>query len=1216
MDAPPATVHSLSRAKKLQDALRETLENDSLVSMEAQCHSVVRAHAEDEDKQRMSGGDERNSEELWLRALDPTGLESAAPELISPKTVANGFHSTLFDRQAAFGGMAIEMLSTGKAHQPPKSLAGDDDLSSSDSVNNDRSASSDVLRFLTSHESGIDLLDKDPWTMIFHNHHVEDVYLVWRRTNHIDLPLLAAAAAVSVSFTAFDAASPAGAGQPVFLTYLAFAAFQAVYFLPTIAVNIWYHCISRPTWSNAILRARVFEHLCQLSSVVCNIVLMTIQFPEMNHCLQLGQHVPSVVEKCGNNLNSVGLHVSFLSLLYLELRARLAIPSIAMGGIGIVVSLILAYPSPLMGKIIIVAVFHIVLRAVTIFGLWKVSRVRRSQFETWVTLQRKASLLIYRRKEMTDLINALIPATMLQKLSLQEALIDVAPNCTVSVCRIHDFLRWSSHHLPMTVVKVVDHLHTAFDAHVRRRSDIQRVKSVGDRYLTVHGLGHAFVAPEGADEEDPVFQFAQWQCRLVHSVSSLDLSISFGIHTGPCCAGIVGSNSLWYEVFGEAPEIAARLATTGPSWAIHASTTAFDSHLLCMASIASFREGEKDCRTVVIPDIHRIQVRTKDHSGHDGVHNGVPLVVQSPKQLALSSADTEASSPSCRSDGQQLSGSFCDVDQVATSKRMKFVFSMALAKASQQEEEEKGELEGDDAILPDEDDSKGLQPTSPTDANSAVSGQFFGYSEAKAVLEELIEAPEVSEDSTNRRLGWFLQGLQHLRSAPFSPITKTEEGVEKLFITKTVIQAKKGTIVFFSVLLSLLLIASVEGDLTPVACALVAVNCLSAVATLVVMSKATVESAIFSTAALLVLSLISYALPLIWTSLCTGSIVSGSQLSIGIFVLAGGIFHLATYVSWQFYCVVSLIVCFQVAVFAAGKDSGFFGTLAAIGFMAAAFTVIQYGRQRARSEHYRIVAASRVVTVASHNEFRLHQGLLGLLLPKPLIAVVEEKLAGTKTDALVASRDLCVLMIRFEDLHRRLADVMHQPQEAFVVLENVHEILESALKAQYDDGPSVLEKVYSMGDEVLVAGPVHRRREIDAMAASRGMRTLKEINATDMLLMAVDCAMKIIADLRRQPLESTIMLNADAAHCAVVGINPPTFGVIGPAVRVAEAMLAASSRGKVYATNHVKKIVDSKTPSRYTESEGCSAALVWKMPAERWGLTGAGIQSVYEVVLA
>ncbi|TCL00367.1 class 3 adenylate cyclase [Shimia isoporae] len=111
---------------------------------------------------------------------------------------------------------------------------------------------------------------------------------------------------------------------------------------------------------------------------------------------------------------------------------------------------------------------------------------------------------------------------------------------------------------PVALVRTLDRYYSAFDA-IAASHGVEKVKTIGDAYMCVAG--------NLADVQSS--EHAAQMCRaavdIMKAVADLrseetNWSIRIGLHSGPISSGVVGSERLSYDIWGDTVNTAARVA--------------------------------------------------------------------------------------------------------------------------------------------------------------------------------------------------------------------------------------------------------------------------------------------------------------------------------------------------------------------------------------------------------------------------------------------------------------------------------------------------------------------------------------------------------------------------------------------------------------------------------------------------------------------------------
>lgn len=144
---------------------------------------------------------------------------------------------------------------------------------------------------------------------------------------------------------------------------------------------------------------------------------------------------------------------------------------------------------------------------------------------------------------------------------------DLFPHCTVLFADIAGFTAWSSTRDPAQVFILLQTVYQAFDKIAKRRK-VFKVETIGDSYVAVTGLpepqkSHHVIMARFAGECK--LKFNELTARLENTLGpdTGDLSMRFGLHSGPVTAGVLQGERARFQLFGDTVNTAARMESTG-----------------------------------------------------------------------------------------------------------------------------------------------------------------------------------------------------------------------------------------------------------------------------------------------------------------------------------------------------------------------------------------------------------------------------------------------------------------------------------------------------------------------------------------------------------------------------------------------------------------------------------------------------------------------------
>ncbi|CAB9499073.1 Receptor-type guanylate cyclase gcy [Seminavis robusta] len=143
---------------------------------------------------------------------------------------------------------------------------------------------------------------------------------------------------------------------------------------------------------------------------------------------------------------------------------------------------------------------------------------------------------------------------------------DLFPDVTIMFADIVGFSAWSNVREPHQVFALLETIYHAFDSIARRRR-VYKVETIGDCYVACAGLP----TPRG----DHAVLMARYARDCLEALGSLtkqlerslgpdtgELTMRFGLHSGPCTAGVLRAERARYQIFGDAVNVAARMEST------------------------------------------------------------------------------------------------------------------------------------------------------------------------------------------------------------------------------------------------------------------------------------------------------------------------------------------------------------------------------------------------------------------------------------------------------------------------------------------------------------------------------------------------------------------------------------------------------------------------------------------------------------------------------
>jgi adenylate cyclase len=185
---------------------------------------------------------------------------------------------------------------------------------------------------------------------------------------------------------------------------------------------------------------------------------------------------------------------------------------------------------------------------------WDTERRARKVFAAQKALEAE-------RRKTEDLLYNVLPQEVAARLRTGQAVADSFSDLTVVFVDLAGSSALARRLSPGHLVQVLNRFFSAADA-CAERNGLEKVKTIGDAYLAVAG-GMASCAGDAR----AAIAFARdlvASLRDVETVTGMGLKVRIGVHTGPAVGGVIGSNRLAYDYWGETMNIAARLQSAAP----------------------------------------------------------------------------------------------------------------------------------------------------------------------------------------------------------------------------------------------------------------------------------------------------------------------------------------------------------------------------------------------------------------------------------------------------------------------------------------------------------------------------------------------------------------------------------------------------------------------------------------------------------------------------
>ena len=1065
---------------------------------------------------------------------------------------------------------------------------------------------------LLSLDESVGKLVRNRWSLVYLDESVEGAYLVKRSTRTIDTTVVAYFSAVALLVSVWTAEYT---GTWVAVAYFIISAACAI----TGTLNL-IRCVlrgsnvNRTRWLRAhaarlVSVAWEYEYYSQTLTYLLA-VFPIVYYPTSLLCLERetntngsGDDGPTLgynaaLSYCFGDFYSFGLMTKFVPIFFVDLRGPFAFPAVVLNFICTFALRPLA-PKDSILQLLMKMLLHGIVSTLVGIALWKRCNKKRRMFEDWVFLERETRKLKANRDATDAILRRLLPVTVVSRLRDGVAPCDVSDHCTIAVCRIHDFASWSSGVMPSVLVQIIDSLQTVFDQYAGSRefASLVKLKTVGDRYFVSQGLiGGAEPTPLAA------VSFSVWQCRLGRKIRSRahGVRLSCGVHFGPCFAGMVGNSSLWYEAFGEAMDVAMAVSSTcRPSVVVtEAVASRCPKQPFSFEPLAPLKTGtEVDpsgsacysaMMTFQVTAVGELGDRTFSEAPRTSATPGTPAAPPSRNSFAKIAASTSVPLPHGEeSDPTQVNIIVQRESEEIESCRYQILQARAIRFHALKESSLSQSQCGDPVPL-------GLHEAQ--ELLRTLSGR------SKSMLpQDLMNAVNIHVDVA-----------RHLHMS----------FVEHLDIQLSILGRSRGVRSSLTLVVTLLFISSIEGTVTYVSAFIFV---FAAVLHLVLLAwngktlheaenaSPSVVEAKYNARTLVELFLVSLAfpLPILGVTFTASSLTNGRLLYLVVLQTSLLTYQIG-HATWLWSAGLSaVLLAAEIALSSVLSHPIDVPSilLPVLWTVHAAFNF--HDLESRRRAHYTTLAATHVIQDAMHNELCMQRGLLYMLIPASVVPLVEDKIKGGK-QCVVNAEDICVGLFRICRFNETLDGNSGLPQRLMRLVEDLYQPLEAEV-ARY---PKLVEKVYTLGDSLLFAGPfreVHycsrlgeesqsgHRRPANASSS----RIARHEHQVSVLKAAMAFIGVLVAATEAYNGAIQVCLHADSVFSAVVGQEVPTFGLYGPGTRKLEALFEAMPFGSRIVTEQFHRIFkDNET------SLPCGVSL--GLPLQ-YRVRGAGVVRVHHV---
>jgi adenylate cyclase len=179
----------------------------------------------------------------------------------------------------------------------------------------------------------------------------------------------------------------------------------------------------------------------------------------------------------------------------------------------------------------------------------------------------------YHRSE--TLLANILPPSVAKRLKLRPGtvLVDKYDQASVLFADMAGFTMRANEVSPEHLVECLSRVFGEFDRLVAQHG-LEKIKTSGDAYLVVSG-----VPRPRADHAEVLADFAlamRDMAKTLPDSQGQPTAIRIGIASGPVVAGVIGTNKIFYDVWGDTVNVASRMETTVPEGQIQVSPETYE----------------------------------------------------------------------------------------------------------------------------------------------------------------------------------------------------------------------------------------------------------------------------------------------------------------------------------------------------------------------------------------------------------------------------------------------------------------------------------------------------------------------------------------------------------------------------------------------------------------------------------------------------------------
>ncbi len=218
--------------------------------------------------------------------------------------------------------------------------------------------------------------------------------------------------------------------------------------------------------------------------------------------------------------------------------------------------------------------FALLISLILLIIHWRSYLSEKEKFKVQQLLSQRTEELVYQKERAEELLSKILPedtAKQIQKKGKADR--KSFKMVTVLFADIKGFTKIAEDTPPEILLDELDTLFLKFDKSVEEMG-IEKIKTIGDAYMCAGGI-----PKKNRTNPIDVILTGMKMMEILEEInqkSKTKWQIRIGVHTGPVIAGVVGTNKLSYDIWGDTVNVASRMESMGEAGEINISESTYE----------------------------------------------------------------------------------------------------------------------------------------------------------------------------------------------------------------------------------------------------------------------------------------------------------------------------------------------------------------------------------------------------------------------------------------------------------------------------------------------------------------------------------------------------------------------------------------------------------------------------------------------------------------